>query len=110
MLEAHRAGASDDPLAERPAVIARVSGATSERAGVWYGDGGSLDMARHGTRRTPPARREMDVSGLVRRRRAGPRVCVSNNAVVDARPSHKRRARALLDVCVSDNIENGDVC
>ncbi len=63
MLDAHNAGASDDPLAERPAVIASVSGATSERAGVSYGDGGSLDMARHGTGRTPPARHEMDVAG-----------------------------------------------
>ena len=53
MLDAHSAGASDDPLAARPAVIANVSGATSALAGVWYGDGVSLDMADDATRCGP---------------------------------------------------------
>jgi hypothetical protein len=44
VLDAHNAGASDDPLAERPAVIARVSGATSERADPSENGATSLDI------------------------------------------------------------------
>jgi hypothetical protein len=44
VLDAHSAGASDDPLAARPAVIANVSGATSARGG-WSENGDtSLDI------------------------------------------------------------------
>jgi hypothetical protein len=46
-------------------VIARVSGATSERAGVSFGDGGSLDIARHGTGRTRRVSHELDASSAV---------------------------------------------